>query len=225
MGGATSEDLSITAGSNLWTFASSTSATFAFTPAVAITGSLTAATDIVLTSATAGVRLTGGNGLLTIKGEGDGTDEDLTINLNSSNAATISSSTGVTSLSFSALNLATTGTLSAGVLTPVIDDPDNFAANFTGGNLYGGTFICNAAGTAALPNAAVGMNFTVVLEGTGATVLEPLATGTDDQIYLNGTALTQGHNIISSTSGAMCVFQYRAADKWMATCNGFVDGT
>jgi len=109
--------------------------------------------------------------------------------------------------------------------TPVIDDPDNFAANFTGSNLYGGTFITNAAGTAALPDATAGMNFTIVLEGTGATVLEPLATGTDDTIVLNGTALTQGHNITSSTSGAMCVFQYRAANSWMATCNGFVDGT
>lgn len=37
---ANSEDLSITAGTNLWTFASSTSATFAFTPSVAFTGGI-----------------------------------------------------------------------------------------------------------------------------------------------------------------------------------------
>jgi hypothetical protein len=109
--------------------------------------------------------------------------------------------------------------------TPVIDDPDNFAANFTGTNLYGGTFISNNAGTAVLPDPAVGMNFTIILKGANANVIEPLATGTDDTIDMNGTDLTTGHNITSSTSGAICVFQYEAANKWMATCNGFVDGT
>jgi hypothetical protein len=110
-------------------------------------------------------------------------------------------------------------------LTPVIDDPDNFAANFTSGNLYGGTFIANAAGTAALPNPVAGMNFTIVLEGANAVLLEPLATGTDDTIVMNGLAAAQGEYIESATSGAMCIFQYRAADSWMATCNGFVEDT
>jgi hypothetical protein len=135
------------------------------------------------------------------------------------------STTGVTNMDFVALNLSTTGTISGGVLTPVIDDADNFAANFTGANLYGGTFIVNAAGTAALPNPAVGMNFTIVLEGAVATILEPLATGTDDTIVMNGLAAAQGEYITSSTRGAMCVFQYRAADSWMATCNGFAENT
>jgi len=36
--GATAEDLTLTAASNLWTFGSTTSATFAFTPATAFTG-------------------------------------------------------------------------------------------------------------------------------------------------------------------------------------------
>jgi len=60
------------------------------------------------------------------------------------------------------------------------------------------------------------------LEDAVATIIEPLATGTDDTIVLNGTALTQGASIQSSTKGAMCVIQYRAADSWMATCNGFI---
>jgi hypothetical protein len=110
-------------------------------------------------------------------------------------------------------------------LTPVIDDPDNFAANFTGANLYGGTFIANAAGTAVLPNAGVGMNFTIVLEGANAVVIDPLGTGTADTIVMNGLAAAADENITSSTSGAMCVFQYRAADSWMATCNGFAEAT
>jgi len=110
-------------------------------------------------------------------------------------------------------------------LTPVIDDPDNFAANFTGANLYGGTFIANAAGTAALPDPTVGMNFTYILEGANANIIDPLGTGTADTIVMNGLAATADENITSSTSGAMCVFQYRAANSWMATCNGFAEAT
>ena len=109
--------------------------------------------------------------------------------------------------------------------TPVIDDPDNFAANFTGGNLYGGTFISNAAGTAALPDPVVGMNFTYVLEGANANVIDPLTTGTADTIVMNGLAAAQDENITSSTSGAICYFQYRAANSWMATCADFAEAT
>ena len=111
------------------------------------------------------------------------------------------------------------------VLTPVIDDADNFDDNFTGANLYGGTFIVNAAGTIVLPEPAVGMNFTIVLEAAAATVIDPLGTGTADTIYMNGLAAAADENITSSTVGAMCVFQYRAANIWMATCKSFVEAT
>jgi hypothetical protein len=120
------------------------------------------------------------------------------------------------------LNISTTGTISGGTLTPVIGDADDFDNNFTGANLYGGTYIVNAAGSVILANSTVGVNFTVLLEDAVATVIEPLATDTDDTIVLNGTTLTQGASIQSSTKGAMCVIQYRAADSWMATCNGFI---
>jgi hypothetical protein len=157
-----------------------------------------------------------------IMAEADGAGTDISvIGVDSGELIQIGAS-GASGVTITPLTTVTGGIVAP---TPVIDDPDNFAANFTAGNLYGGTFICNAAGTAALPNATAGMNFTIVLEGTGATVIEPYATGTDDAIFLNGTELTTGHNITSSTSGAMCVFQYRSADHWMATCNGFVDGT
>ena len=130
-----------------------------------------------------------------------------------------------TKTDFAALNLVTTGTISGGALTPVIDDADNFAANFTGVNLYGGTFIANAAGTAALPEATAGMNFTIMLETTGDVIIDPLGTGTADTIVMNGLAAAADENIHSTTLGAMCVFQYRAANSWMATCNGFVEAT
>ena len=119
--------------------------------------------------------------------------------------------------------LTTTGGIK--VLTPVIDDADNFDDNFTGANLYGGTFIVNAAGTIILPDPAVGMNFTILLEAAAATVIDPLATGSADTIVMNGLAAASDENITSSTVGAMCVMQYRAANSWMATCNGFVEAT
>ncbi len=184
----------------------------------ATTGVQVGATGVLITS--------DDDGAITFLGASAGYDEDLTINLDDTeNTAVVSSSTGVTKIDYGSIGSATTGTISGGTLTPVIDDPDNFASNFTGANLYGGTFIANAAGTAALPNAAVGMNFTIVLETTGDTILEPLATGTDDTIYMNGLAAAQGEYIHSTTRGAMCVFQYRAADTWMATCNGFAENT
>ena len=184
----------------------------------ATTGVQVGATGVLITS--------DDDGAITFLGASAGYDEDLTINLDDTeNTAVVSSSTGVTKIDYGSIGSATTGTISGGTLTPVIDDPDNFASNFTGANLYGGTFIANAAGTAALPNAAVGMNFTIVLETTGDTILEPLATGTDDTIYMNGLAAAQGEYIHSTTRGAMCVFQYRAADTWMATCNGFTEAT
>jgi len=136
--------------------------------------------------------------------------------------AGVSAYTWTTYGAFAALPISTTGTISGGTLTPVIGDADDFDDNFTGSNLYGGTYIVNAAGSIILANATVGVNFTILLEDAVATIIEPLATGTDDTIVLNGTALTQGASIQSSTKGAMCVFQYRAADSWMATCNGFI---
>ena len=185
-----------------------------------ITGS-----DLILGAA--GVQLTGdGDGAITFLGRGNGSDEDLTMNLDdTANTVAFSSSTGVTLLDFGTIGTATTGIVTGGAATPVIDDPDNFAANFTGRNLYGGTFIANAAGTAALPDPAVGMNFTYVMEGANANIIDPLATGTADTITMNGLAAAQDENITSSTSGAMCVFQYRAANSWMATCTGWAEAT
>lgn len=95
----------------------------------------------------------------------------------------------------------------------------------SGAGVYGGTWIANAAGTAALPAATAGMNFTVILEGANEVILNPNGTGTADTIYMNGTAAASDENITSSTSGAICVFQYRAADTWMAVCNDFAEAT
>ena len=69
------------------------------------------------------------------------------------------------------------------------------------------------------------MSFTLLIPTAIAVDIEPLATGTDDTISLNGVDETQGEAIDNgSTAGAMCVFQYYAANKWLAICNDF-DGS
>jgi len=104
--------------------------------------------------------------------------------------------------------------------TPELDAAGDFSTTFTGNNLYGGTFICDTAGTAALPPVAVGMNFSVIIKGTVSCVFNPDNTGTEDTIHLVTPSLgysveTQGENIDSTTSGSVAVFQYYAADTWL----------
>jgi len=148
----------------------------------------------------------------------------------SSKAVPVAMSGDVTMVASGATSLATdsvaysetTGSVKA--LTPVLDAAADFSSTFTGANLYGGTFICDTAGTAALPAVAAGMNFTVVVKGAVATVLNPNATGTEDTIHLVTPSLgyavqTQGENIDSSADGSMCVLQYYAADTWLAICS------
>ena len=134
-----------------------------------------------------------------------------------SNVVTLGSATGVTNINFGSI------AISGGVRTPVVGDPDSWSP--TTEDYYGGTLIANAAGSFALPAVGVGMNFSIVLEGANAVVINPDTAGTADTIYMNGLAAAQDENITSSTSGAICTFQYRSADAWMATCNGFVEET
>jgi hypothetical protein len=99
-----------------YTFPSTTASLARSEAAQTFTGTQTFGTDVVLTSATAGARLTGGNGTVTIKGEGDGQDESLTLDFNTTaNKVTVSSATGVTELNTSAINLVSTGYVDAGV--------------------------------------------------------------------------------------------------------------
>lgn len=90
-------------------------------PDTTITGDLTI-TGSDVTIGAAGVKLTGdGDGALTLLGLGNGSDEDLTINLDdTANTAVISSSTGVTLLSIGAIGITSTGTVTqaSSVLTP-----------------------------------------------------------------------------------------------------------
>ena len=113
------------------------------------------------------------------------------------------------------------GTGSSKSLTPVTDDADNFAANFTGANLYGGTFIANAAGTTQLPAITAGMNFTIITLGAVAVVVEPNAS---DNFLADGVQLDDADSLTNlSTAGDIAVFQYYSAAGWVASTNGWTD--
>ncbi len=116
---------------------------------------------------------------------------------------------------------ATTGTLSGGSLAPVVDDCDNFAANFTGANLYGGTFVGTGAGTCQLPSVSgcVVSNFTIITIGATALVID---TNVSDLMVTDGVAGADGENITNlSTAGDIAVVQYYAASGWLVTTNGW----
>jgi len=122
----------------------------------------------------------------------------------------------VTSPSSSWLNFTGVDT-SIGALTPVADDADNFGSNFTGKNLYGGTFVASATGTANLPAVAAGMYFSVLVPTAIAVDFNPNGT---EIISLNGADESAGENIDNgSVAGTMCTFQYYASGKWLAFCD------
>ena len=113
--------------------------------------------------------------------------------------------------------------LSAGSLTPVTDDADDFDDTgpdiFAGVNLYGGTFVANGAGTINLPVMAVGMNFTIITSGNIAVVID---TNAADGYLHNGVTGTEGKNLTNlSATGDIAVVQYYTADDWLITTNGW----
>jgi len=128
-------------------------------------------------------------------------------------AAKVGANSDITSL---------TGLTSAGALpalAPVTDSAANFAANFATTNLYGGTFVCNDAGTCQLPEMAAGMNFTIITLGAIEVVVD---TNANDGYLMDGTTNAEGKNLTNlSTAGDIAVFQYYTADDWLITTNGW----
>jgi len=108
-----------------------------------------------------------------------------------------------------------TGIVSGGARTPVTGDADDFAANFIGNNLYGGTFVANATGTAQLPVMAVGMNFCVITLGDIEVVVD---TNGADGYLKDGITGAEGKNITNkSDAGDIACFQYYDASDWLIT--------
>jgi hypothetical protein len=127
-------------------------------------------------------------------------NEDLILDLDTAtdNEVSFSSSTGVTQVNFSALNLVTTGTILGAVNVVVTTDGSESP---TAAQMYGTMFIADH-GTATsdttytLPAAAAGMSacFYDNGAGTGGITIE---IDDADVIILNGTALTAGNTIDS----------------------------
>ena len=104
-------------------------------------------------------------------------------------------------------------------LTPVTGAAADFAANFTGANLYGGTYVVNTTGTCQLPLMVAGMNFTIITLGAIAVIVD---THANDGYLMDGTTNVEGKNITNlSKSGDIAVFQYYTADDWLITTNGW----
>lgn len=206
---ANSEDLVFTASANLWTLSSTTGATVAITPDTTITGDLTVGgADITLK--TDGVKLTAANGALTILGLGDGQDEDVKIDLNTTaNTIEITSpASSATAVDFNTLNLVTTGTISGA--TPSTTDADGDTLDAA--EQYGYFHWATGAGTWNLAGAAAGMSFCIYSTTAAAIVINP---DDSDIIVLNGTALSAGDSITSaSAAGDFICLIAKDAEYW-----------
>jgi len=186
------------------------------TPATTITGALTVnETNGLLIGAT-GVKITSDNdGAITFTGNSAGYDEDLTINLDDTeNTAVVSSSTGVTKIDYSALNLVTTGYIQGGI--NISSDADGMDASaMTAAGMYGTMFIATGAGTWTLPRAALGMSVCLMDSGTAHDLILDVTAGST--IRLKGTEGADGVGITnasgSTTGDFVCVVAV-ATDKW-----------
>ena len=105
-------------------------------------------------------------------------------------------------------------------LTPVSAASDDFAANFTGANLYGGTFVSTSdGGDAQLPEMVAGMNFCIITETAHQVVV---ASHANDGYLLDGTTTAEDNSVVNgSAAGDIACFQYYTADDWLITTNGW----
>lgn len=115
---------------------------------------------------------------------------------------------------------AITGAITGGVST--VTDADGFTMTALQGRGY--VVYATGAGTIVMPPAVAGANFVVECHAAAAVVLNPDASGTEDTIRLDGTALAQGDSITStSTLGDIAVCTYYAADTWSCLTNSWTD--
>lgn len=201
---ANTEDFTISLGANdnIVTFSSSTGA-------VSLVG--LASYSLGAT----GVKLTGSNGSLTILGLGDGQDEDVKIDLNSTaNSIDISSpASSATQVSLGTLNMVTTGTISGKV--PMITKSDDYTlGSDSAQEAYGYmVWISGDSKIVTLPAVAAGMSVCVYSTDATAKVVDP--NGNDG--IKNGTAArnADGHKITSGgTAGDFVCLVADSADGW-----------
>lgn len=142
-----------------------------------------------ITIGSAGVKLSDdGDGALTFAGLGDGSDENLTINLDdTADTIVLSSSTGVAELDFSSFNMVTNGIILGG-----INVKNHTAATYTNGtddpDEVGGTYHFNSDNDAfamTLETAAAGHSGCLE-NGQGVTAALTLTPATGDYLVVEG---------------------------------------
>ena len=120
---------------------------------------------------------------------------------------TVSTGTGVAAINFSAINLATTGTISGGI--PSTTDSNGMSqSEMTAAGMYGRMYFASGAGTWLLPAVGAGMNICVYQTATGSVVIDPDSA---DRIISNGAANADGHSMTSA--GAIGNFACLMADS------------
>lgn len=181
---------------------------------VFVTGDLTVTGSDISVGA-AGVKLTGdGDGQITFASLGGGNSEDLSVNLDdTANTVVFASSTGVTDLNFSALNLVTTGNITGKI--PMITKTDNYTLGADSAQeAYGYMlWISGDSKIVTLPAVVAGMSVCVYSTDATAKVVDPNAS---DGIR-NGTATrnADGHKITSGgTAGDFVCLVADSADGW-----------
>jgi len=211
---ANSEDMTATAGTNLWTFASGTSATFAFTPAVALNGGATFADSQTLTfdeSAAdpndADVRLSATDGVLTITSVNGANNENLTIDTDgTANKVVVGTGTGVTAIDFANIALQAGAKFNSYVAARTATQADN------GGGIIQMTtadevtmWDCTAA--------TIG-NF-VTLWARDAEKIE-VVPASGDQFYLfDGTGIGANDELdMAATAGTKVTLMCTAENEW-----------
>ncbi len=179
-----------------------------------------------VTIAAAGVKLTGANGALTILGLGDGADEDVKIDLNTTaNTIIISSpASSATTVSLSALNLVTTGTIS-GLIPTVVYSADG-ALGVTVAQARAGTFFVNTyAGTQVmtLPAAEAGMAVCLRNGQGNARILQVHSDGTDYLVLpATGDRNTAANHFASAAekNAQICLVAVDATDWYITSTVG-----
>lgn len=140
-----------------------------------------------------GVRITDdGDGALIFTGMSAGNDESLTWNFDDGNAnqVVVSSASGVTEISFSAINMVTTGSIQGRVkVTNKSAD-----ATLTDAEMDGFVFVTSGA-TMTLPAVEIGQTVCVYSTTAAEIDVDPNAS---DRIRLDGTALSVGEKIYSA---------------------------
>jgi hypothetical protein len=184
---------------------------------VQVAGDLTVVGSDISVGA-AGVKLTGdGDGAITFLGLGNGSDEDLTLNLDdTSNTGVFSSSTGLNILDFGAIALYTTGGISGKVVVTAYTSTGNIAAE---PDCYGGIVTNTGAGGAivlTLPDAVKGMSLKVILTVAQDVDINPQ---NGEQILVKTNAA--GDALSSDATIGSAVTLIAVSDtQWMATTEG-----